>query len=71
LLLVDDVQPAIDNEATITIIKIIVIISRFIFDSPHFTLRWRWCHRLLKRINIRLFALNVAVTGSCNSACVP
>lgn len=38
LLLVDDVQPAIDNEATITITKTIVIISRLIFDSPHFML---------------------------------
>jgi hypothetical protein len=33
LLLVDDVQPAIDNEATISIIKISAIIRRFIFDS--------------------------------------
>ena len=41
LLLVDDVQPAIDNEVTITITKISAIISRFIFDSPHFVLAVR------------------------------
>jgi hypothetical protein len=48
LLLVDDVQPAIDNEATITITKINVIISRFIFDSPHFMLVVAMIPQLMK-----------------------
>ena len=55
LLLVEDVQPAIDNEATITITKIIVIISRFIFDSPHFTLKVAMMPPLMKTTLNELF----------------
>jgi hypothetical protein len=55
LLLVDDVQPAIDNEATITITKIIVIISRFIFDSPHFMLMVAMMPPLMKTTLSALF----------------
>jgi hypothetical protein len=43
LLLVDDVQPAIDNEATITITIISAIISRFILI--HLISCW-WCRSM-------------------------
>jgi|GEM_PF-3671471 hypothetical protein len=55
LLLVDDVQPAIDNEATIAITRISVIISRFIFDLSHFMLTVAIRPPLMKTTRSALF----------------